>query len=115
MNPVEEHSEAKPSTGHRCSAWPAGVACVCFFGVTLVLLRAYNLLHWRIIRDNYSSLEDPLKAHLFRLLSHLEVYHLTALLAAGFGFWAFRGQPRWMRWVCLPVAILSLAIFIILT
>lgn len=97
----------------RKSAWPAGVACVCFCGLSVLLLQAYGLLHWRIIHDNYSSLQGALKTNLFRLLGFLEVYHLTALLSVIFGVWAFWGQPRWMRWVCLPLIILSLLMFII--
>ena len=62
-------------------------------------------------RDNYRFLENPLKADLFRLLSQLEIYHLTALLAVGFSVWAFRGEPRWMRWACMPLAFLSLLMF----
>ncbi len=87
---------------------------MCFFALTLLLLRAYSLLHWKIIRDHYSSLHDPLKADLFHLLGYLEVYHLTALLSVGFGIGAFWGEPRWMRWLCLPFIILSLLMFMII-
>ena len=96
------------------SVWAAGLACVLFFAVTVLLLDAYSLLHWQIIRDHYSSLEDPLKSNLFRLLSRLEVYHLTALLSVVFGVWTFGGRPRWMRWVCLPFSLLSLLMFIVI-
>jgi hypothetical protein len=89
------------------------VACVCFFALTVLLLQAYGLLHWKILSHNYSSLQDPLKTDLFRLLSYLEIYHVTAMLSVGFGIWAFWGQPRWMRWVCLPFSLLSLLMFII--
>ena len=103
----------KVGSGRIRSAWPAGVACVCFFALTALLLQAYGLLHWKILDHNYSSLQDPLKSDLFHLLGYLEVYHLTALLSVGFGIWAFWGQPRWMRWVCLPFSLLSLLMFII--
>lgn len=96
----------------RC-AWPAGAACVSFFALTFLLLRAYGLLHWKIISHNYSTLQDPLKTDLFRLLGYLEIYHVAALLSVGFGIWTFWGQPRWMRWVCLPFSLLSLVMFII--
>jgi len=97
----------------RRSAWPAGVACVCFCGLSVELLRAYGLLHWGIIHDNYSSLDGAMKTNLFRLLSFLGFYHETALLSVIFGIWAFWGQPRWMKWVCLPLIIFSLIMFLI--
>ncbi|HNQ88551.1 MAG TPA: hypothetical protein PKM73_08055 [Verrucomicrobiota bacterium] len=95
------------------SAWPAAAACVCLCALSAVLLQAYGLLHWQIISHNYSSLQDPMKHDLFRLLGYLEVYHLTALLSVAFGIWAFWGRPRWMRWVCLPFSLLSLAMLIV--
>jgi hypothetical protein len=95
------------------SAWSAGVACVSFCALTALLLRAYGLLHWRIINDNYASLQDPLKAELFQLLGYLGAYHLTALLSVGFGIWAFFGEPRWLRWGCLPFSVLSGLMFIV--
>jgi hypothetical protein len=95
------------------SAWPPGVACLCFFALTVLLLRAYGLLHWKIIHHNYASLQDPLRGELFRLLGYLEIYHVTSLLSLAFGIWAFRGSPRWMRWVCLPFGLLSLGMSII--
>jgi hypothetical protein len=111
---MEEHPKAQITEASvRQPAWVAGLACLFFFAITALLLNAYSLLHWKIIRDNYTSLEDPLKGDLFRLLGYLEVYHLTALLAVAFGIWTFRGQPRWMRWACLPFSILSLLMFII--
>jgi len=97
-----QQCESKVCSGRIRSAWPAGAACICFFALTALLLQAYSLLHWKILSHNYSSLQDPLKAELFRLLGYLEVYHLTALLSVGFGIWAFWGQPHWMRRVCLP-------------
>jgi hypothetical protein len=107
-------SNKTPAEQQR-SAWPAALACLCFCGVSILLLKAYGLLHWRIIHDHYSSLEGSLKTNLFRLLGFLEVYHLTALLAVAFGVWTFAGRPRWMRWVCLPLIILSLLMFIIVS
>lgn len=108
-----EQPGVKVGSGRIRSAWPAGAACVCFFALTALLLHAYGLLHWKILSHNYSSLQDPLKNDLFRLLGYLEVYHLTALLSVGFGIWAFWGQPRWIRWICLPFSLLSLLMFII--
>jgi len=78
-------SEAKMSSSGIKSAWPTGVACICFFLVAVLLFRAYGLLHWEIISHNYSSLRDPLKTDLLRLLNQLEIYHLTALFSIGFG------------------------------
>ena len=103
----------KAGSGHMCSAWPAGLVCICFFALTVLLLQAYGLLHWKILSHNYSFLQDPLKTDLLHLLGYLEVYHVTAILSVGFGIWAFWGQPRWMRWVCLPFIFLSLVMFII--
>lgn len=82
------------------------------FVVTVVLLKAYGLLHWKILRDNYSSL-GGMKSNLFRLLTCLEVYRFTALASVIFGIWAFQGEPRWVRWVCLPICILSLLMFFV--
>jgi len=113
---VEAQSDVlEPNVASRRtrSSWPAAVACVCFFALTVLLLQAYSLLHWKILFRNYSSLQDPLKADLYRLLGYLSVYHLTALFSVGFGLWAFRGQPRWLRWVCLPLAVLSLGLALI--
>lgn len=86
---------------------------MCFCGLTAYFLKVYGLLHWRIIHDHYPALEGSLKTDLFRLLGRLEVYHLTALLAVAFGIWAFWGQPRWVRWVCLPLVAFSLLMFVI--
>ena len=108
-------SEVKSGRARVRSAWAAGAACICFFGLTAFLVQAYGLLHWEIIGHNYSSLQDPLKRNLLRLLSYLEIYHLTALLSVGFGIWTFWGQPRWMRWVCLPFSLLSLLMFVVVT
>jgi hypothetical protein len=82
------------------SAIPAAIACLSLLAVSVVLLEAYSLLHWRILRDNYPVLHDPLKKDLFRLLGMLEIYHLTALLSAGFGVATFWGRPEWLRWIC---------------
>jgi hypothetical protein len=106
-------SQAQFAHDSRPSAWPAGVACLCFFALTVLLLQAYGLLHWRIIHHNYSSLQAPLKGDLFRLLGYLEIYHLTGLFSAAFGIWAFRGSPYWLRWVCLPLGLLSLGMSLI--
>jgi hypothetical protein len=95
------------------SAWPTAIACACFFGLTVLLLQAYALLHWKILFHNRELLEKAVRTDLFRLLTFLEVYHATALLAVLFGVWTFRGQPKWLRWVCLPLIILSLLMFII--
>ena len=89
-------------------AWPAAVASVAFCALTAFLLQAYGLLHWRIISDNYATLQDPLKADLSRLLGYLAVYQLTGLLAAAFAAWTFRTHPRWVRWACLPFGLASL-------
>lgn len=110
-----EQLGSKVCSGRIFSAWPAGAACVCFFAVTVLLLKAYGLLHWKILIHHYSSLQDPLKTDLFRLLGYLEVYRLTALLSVGFGIWAFWGQPRWMRWVCLPIGLMSLLMLFVVT
>lgn len=103
-----------PSTpAPLCSAWPSGLACLCFSGLTILLLQTYGHLHWKVIHHNYALLQDPIKGDLFRLLGYLEVYHLTGLLSLGFGVWTFRGSPRWMRWVCLPFGLLSLGLSLI--
>jgi hypothetical protein len=88
-------------------AWPAAVASVAFCALTAYLLQAYGHLHRKIISDNYTTLQDPLRTDLFRLLGYLAGYHLTGLLAAGFAAWTFRTQPRWVRWACLPVGLVS--------
>ena len=103
----------KTPAKQRGSAWPAGVACVCFGGLSVFLLRAYGLLHWKIINHNLSTLDGALRTDLFRLLGFLEIYHLTALVSVIFGIWAFRGEPGWIRWVCLPVIALSVLIFFV--
>jgi hypothetical protein len=73
------------SYGINRSAWPAAVACVSFCSVTIILLQAYGILHWKIIHDNFPGLREPMRAGLFHLLGFLEVYHLTAALAVAFG------------------------------
>lgn len=110
--PLATELTKTPLAQHR-SAWPTAIACACFFGLTVLLLQAYSLLHWRILFHNRELFEQAIRADLFRLLSFLEVYHATALLAVLFGVWTFRGQPKWLRWVCLPLIILSLLMFII--
>ncbi|NLY01239.1 MAG: hypothetical protein GXY83_34545 [Rhodopirellula sp.] len=108
---VEAQTEVlapKVATRRTCSSWPAAVACVCFFAATALLLRAYGFLHWEILFRNGSTISNPIRADLLRLLGYLEVFRLTALCSVGFGIWAFRGQPRCLRWICLPFALLSL-------
>jgi hypothetical protein len=110
--PIEADASGKlgniESAVQRCSAWPQGIACACFFCLSIHLMRAYGLLHWRIIRDHFSSLQGTMKTDLFHLLGQLEVYHLTAILSVAFGVWAFWGKPRWICWLCLPMIIFSL-------
>ncbi len=109
--PAKVEEGVRTPAKQRGSAWPAGVACVCFCGLSVRLFQAYGLLHWGIIRKNYRTLDEPLKTNLFQLLGFIEVYHLTALLSVIFGIWAFRGQPRWIGWVCLaliPISFLML-------
>jgi hypothetical protein len=89
------------------SAWSAALACWGFFMISVVLVRAYSMLHWDIIRDHRSALDEVLKADLLRVLSHLEIYRLTAILSVVFGIWSFGGEPRWIRWLCLPVILLA--------
>ncbi|MEO6036368.1 MAG: hypothetical protein ABIQ35_14030 [Verrucomicrobiota bacterium] len=102
-----------PSTNSRTtSAWPAAAACICFFVVTLELFNTYGLLHWKIIRDHYSSLGE-MKPNLFRLLTHLEIYRATALASVVFGVWAFFGEPRWVRFLCLPICILAFSMIFV--
>lgn len=101
-------AQASTPTPATPTAWPAAVASVAFCALTAFLLQAYGLLHWKIIRDNYATLHDPLKTDLFRLLGYLAVYQLTGLLAAGFAAWTFRAHPRWVRWACLPLGLVSL-------
>ena len=92
------------------SAWCAGLACFSFFVLSLVLVKAYGLLHWGIIGKNFRSLDPAIKTDLFSLLGFLEVYHVTALLSVAFGLRAFWGSPRWIRWVCLPLMTISFVI-----
>ena len=81
--------------------------------MTFLLLGAYGRLHWKVLFQHDYPLQDPVRTQLLQVLGYLEVYHLTALLSVGFGVWAFWGQPRWIRWVCLPVGLLSLFMFIV--
>src|SRR5690348_17008628 len=105
VTPVTDEP-SRTRSAFKASAWPAGAACIGFFAVSVLLFRAYGLLHWDIISRNRNSLPEPVKSDLFRLLSRLEVYHLTALFSLGFGVWAFRGEPYWLRWACLPLAVI---------
>ena len=94
------------------SAVPTGIACAGFFALSCWLFSAYSFLHWEILRNQFSTLQVPVRAKLFRLLGYLAIYHLTSLSCAGFGIWTFWGQPRWIRWVCLPFSLVSLGIAI---
>jgi hypothetical protein len=93
--------------GQKGEAFTPGIACICFFAVTLILFYAYGHLHWGLLREHYAALEKPVKEKLFRLLGFLEVYHATALLALCFGLRTFWTRPLWIRWVCLPVMVFS--------
>ena len=97
---------------HESTGWTASLSSVSFFLLSVWLLKAYGLLHWEIIHERYSSLEEPFKRDLFHLLDFLEVYHFTALLAVIFGLRTFWTNPPWLRWVCLPMILASLIILV---
>ena len=105
---------ARTPARQRGSAWPAGLACIALWGVTVLSFRAYSLLHWRIIHSLYGSLSESQKTDIFHLLGSIgQIYHLSALLSVIFGIWTFWSRPRWIRWVCSPLIVLSIIVFTI--
>lgn len=96
---MNAHTDKGDAAGPRLpvrptgSAWPAATACLALCALTAFLLRAYGLLHGKIIATHYTTLEAPLKTDLFRLLGYLGVNQLTGLLAAGFAAWTFYASP----------------------
>jgi hypothetical protein len=108
--PDELPPQSGDASKSHATGWTAALASLCFFGLSVFLLRAYGLLHWGIIRQHYRALEEPLKGKLFSLLGMLEIYHVTALLSVGFGVRTFWTQPRWVRLALFPVSLASLGI-----
>jgi len=106
--PITFDKIANTPTKQQKSALPSLLACICFFVLGLFLARAFMFLHNNLIQQHYSLLEGSLKSDLIRLLGYLEIYRLSFLLCIAFGVSAFIGQPRWMRWVCIPLILFSL-------
>jgi hypothetical protein len=64
-------------------------------------------MHGRVLLDHFKQMSEDLRHPASEVLNGLEVYRLVALFALAFAVWAFRGQPRWIAWVALPFALLT--------
>ena len=95
-------------------AWPAGIASIAFSGLALFLFSLYGKLHWRVLFDHYKEMSEDLRRPALQVLNGLEIYRIVAILALIFAVWAFRGRPRWVAWVALPIALLSMMIAVVI-
>lgn len=106
--PATIGSAAKPP------AWPAGIASLILSALSLFLFSIYSKLHWRVLFDHYKDVSQDLRRPLLQVLNGLESYRVVALLALAFSVWAFRGSPRWVAWVALPLALLAVGIALVI-
>ncbi len=77
------------------------------FGLSLFLFVVYGRMHWRVLFDHYKSMPEDLRGPTLQVLNGLEIYRIVALFALVFAVWTFRGRPRWLAWVALPIALLT--------
>ena len=75
--------------------------------ISLFLFSLYNAVHWRILSNHYDEMTESLRGAVLGVLNCLELYRVIALVALGFAVWAFRGKPRWVAWIALPLALLA--------
>jgi hypothetical protein len=98
---------AAEASATKQPAWPAAIASLALSALSLFLLYLYGKIHWRVLFDHYREMSEELRRLTLEVLNGLEVYRIVALLALMFSVWAFRGRPRWIAWIALPIALLA--------
>jgi hypothetical protein len=95
-------------------AWPAGVASITLSALSLFLFALYGEMHWRVLFDHYKDMPEDLRRPTLHVLAGLEIYRIVALFALVFAIWTFRGRPRWLAWVALSIALLTVGAAVII-
>jgi membrane-associated PAP2 superfamily phosphatase len=108
MTESESTLAATPGASPRQPSWPAGTASLTFSVLSLFLFFLYSKTHWRVVFDHYREMSPGLRGAALHVLNGLEIYRVVAVVALVFAVWAFRGRPRWLAWVALPVSLLTI-------
>jgi len=106
----DQESPRKAAEGPPLSkppVWPAATASFVLSALSLFLFFLYGKMHWRVVFDHYKEMSADLRRPALEVLNGLEIYRMVALFALVFAIWAFRGRPRWVAWVVLPLALLT--------
>lgn len=107
MADSEPTLQAGLETAPKPPSWPAGIASITLSGLSLFLFFLYSKVHWRVLFDHYKEMSEGLRGPAEQVLNGLEIYRIVALFALTFSVWAFRGRPRWVAWVTLPISLLT--------
>ncbi len=98
---------ASSAAAPKPPAWSAGAASITLSALSWFLFLLYSKMHWRVLFDHYKEMPEDLRRPALQVLNGLEIYRIVALIALVFAVWTFRGRPRWLAWVALPIALLT--------
>jgi hypothetical protein len=89
--------------------------CQCCVVVSFgVFFYVFGTLHSSVLAFHRKEMSEDLRRPLLQVLNSLEIYRVVALLALGFAVWSFKGKPRWLAWIALPLALLAVALALLI-